>query len=81
MQKTGAAQAWLLRDLALAMRRANGYAARLRAKGETVEDLAMEPKLEALLQELDEAQRLPAERKVEAVKAAEALEKQNRAQE
>lgn len=79
MQKAGVAQGWLLRDLDLALRRANVYANRLRQHGEKVEDEALDPKLGELLKELTDTRALPADRKVEAVKAAAAVQNADKA--
>jgi hypothetical protein len=50
-QMAGVAQAWLLRDLSSSVRAANVYAERLRAKGEKVMNVQVDPRLSDLVEE------------------------------
>lgn len=47
----GVAQAWLLRDLGRAVKLGNAYAARLREKGERVDQIQVDPGLEKAVEE------------------------------
>jgi len=70
MRSASVAQGWLFRELDTALRRGNAFAARLREKGDKVEDMVVDPKLRQLVDEISETAQRPAERKVEAVKLA-----------